>query len=62
MIHIKASHRGRLHEKLNVPNGQKIPANKLEMAKNSRSEALRREATFAENAKHWRHSKHPEPK
>lgn len=54
-IHIKPSHKGRLHEKLGVPEGEKIPEAKIEKAKHSKSPALRREANFAENAKGWSH-------
>lgn len=53
MIKIKKSHKGLLHKKLGVPQGQKIPAAKLAQAKKSKSPALRKEANFAENAKDW---------
>ena len=52
-IHIKPSHKGELHKDLKVPQGQKIPASKLEAAKNSKSPAVRKRATFALNAKKW---------
>lgn len=52
-IKIKKSHKGLLHKKLNVPPGQKIPAGKLAEALHSKSEALRKEANFARNAKGW---------
>lgn len=54
-IAIKPSHEGLLHEKLGIPQGESIPAKKLSKAENSQSPALRKEATFAENAKHWHH-------
>lgn len=54
-IHIKKSHEGRLHKKLGVKAGHKISEKSLERAKRSKSPALRKEATFAENAKHWNH-------
>jgi hypothetical protein len=54
-IHIQKSHEGLLHRKLGVPAGEPIPESKLERAKHSESPALRKEANFAENAKHWRH-------
>jgi hypothetical protein len=54
-IEIKKSHEGLLHEKLGVPAGQKIPESTLERAKHSSSPAERKEANFAENAKHWKH-------
>jgi len=49
---IKPSHKGLLHKKLGVPQGEKIPAAKLAAAKNSKSAAERKEATFAENFGH----------
>lgn len=49
---IKPSHRGLLHKKLHVPQGQKIPAAKIEAAKHSPSPALRKEAVFAQNFGH----------
>ena len=55
MIHIKKSHKGLLHKKLGVPEGKKIPAEKLEKAKHSKSPALRKEANFAVNAKKFNH-------
>ena len=54
-IHIKASHKGELHRDLGVPQGQKIPASKIEAAENSSNPALRKRAVFAENAKHFKH-------
>lgn len=54
-IHIKKSHEGLLHKNLGVPAGSPIPAGKLASAKNSSSPAVRKRATFAENAKHWNH-------
>lgn len=52
-IHIKPSHKGRLHEALGVPEGQKIPASRIAAAKNSTDPALRKQATFAQNARRW---------
>lgn len=52
---IKKSHKGLLHKKLGVPEGEKIPEAKLEKAKHSKSPALRKEVNFAENAKDWHH-------
>jgi hypothetical protein len=54
-IHIKASHKGRLHTALGVPQGQRIPAGKLARARHSSSMALRRMANFATNAKSFSH-------
>ena len=55
-IRIKPSHKGLLHKKLGVPADQPIPAKAIAKAKNSSSPALRKEATFAENAKGFNHS------
>ena len=52
-IHIKESHKGRLHSALGVPQGEKIPASKLAAASNSKSPAVRKMANFAKNASHW---------
>lgn len=54
-IHIKASHRGRLHADTGTPAGQPIPAAALAKAAHSPNAAVRRRAVFAENAKHWHH-------
>jgi hypothetical protein len=54
-IHIKPSHKGLLHKDLGVKQGDPIPEEKLEKAKNSSDPAVRKRATFAENAKHWSH-------
>lgn len=54
-IKIKPSHKGLLHKDLGVASGKKIPEKKLEKAKNSSDAAVRKRATFAENAKHWHH-------
>lgn len=52
-IHIKPSHKGLLHKDLGVASGKPIPAKKLAAAKNSSDPAVRRRATFAQNAKSW---------
>lgn len=54
-IHIKPSHKGLLHKKLGVSAGAPIPAGKLAKARHSSIPAERKEAVFAENAKHWDH-------
>lgn len=54
-IHINPAHKGLLHEKLHVPQGQKIPESKIKHAEHSSSPALRKEAHFADNAKHFKH-------
>ncbi len=55
-INIKPSHEGRLHRALGVPEGQPIPAAKLAAAKKSSDPAIRKEATFAINAKGFNHT------
>jgi hypothetical protein len=55
-IHIKESHKGLLHKDLGVPEGEKIPASKLEAAKKNASPSEMKRITFAENAKKWSHT------
>lgn len=55
-INIKPSHEGRLHRALGVPEGKAIPAAKLAAAKNSSDPEIRKEATFAINAKGFNHT------
>lgn len=54
---LKKSTKGSLHKALHVPNDEKIPLAKIRKAKNSPSAALRKKATFALNAKNWKHGK-----
>ena len=54
-IHIKASHKGRLHENLGVPAGKPISTSKLEAAKKDAGPALKKQIVFAENAKKFKH-------
>lgn len=54
-IHIKPSHKGKLHRALGVSADKPIPAKKLAKALKSDSPALRKEANFARNAKKFRH-------
>lgn len=54
-IKIKKSHKGLLHKELGVPAGKKIPASKLQAAKNSSNPAERKRANFAINAKKFKH-------
>ena len=51
---IKASHRGRLRRAMGAKKGQKIPVAKLREAKQTGNAALKKEATFALNARKWR--------
>lgn len=50
---IKPANKGKLHKKLGVKPGNKIPVKRLEKAKRSKSAATRKEATFALNARKW---------
>jgi len=54
---INIKHPGRLHERLHIPQGQPIPESRLEEAENSSDPSLRKEAQFAENAKHFKHKR-----
>jgi hypothetical protein len=44
--------KGKLHKKLGVPEGKKIPEKKLEKAEHSKSPKLAKEARLAETLKH----------
>jgi hypothetical protein len=48
--------KGALHKQMGVPQGQPMPAGRLEKATHSDNELLRKRAQFAENAKHWNHA------
>lgn len=56
-IHIKKANKGKLHKALGVAKDKKIPAGKLAKAKDSSNPKVRKEATFAENAKKWKKKK-----
>jgi hypothetical protein len=56
-IKIKPSHKGLLHQSMGVPEGEKIPAAKLEALKAHGTPAERRRANFALNARKWHHKK-----
>lgn len=43
--------KGKLHRELGVPEGQKIPAKKLQKAANSKNPTLRKEAALAKTLK-----------
>lgn len=49
-----AKSKGKLHKKLNVPEGKKIPESKIEKAEHSKSPKLRKEAALAQTLKHLR--------
>lgn len=55
-IHINPAHKGELHRKLGVPQGQAIPEAKIQQALHSSNPSTRKQAQFAENAKHFDHS------
>lgn len=48
-------HPGALRKSLNVKEGDKIPAKKLEKAEHSDNPKLRKRAVLAETMKHWHH-------
>lgn len=52
-IHIKPSHRGRLHADLGVKQGEKISTGRLEKAKAGANPAEKKRIVFAENARKW---------
>ena len=52
VIKIKPANKGKLHKQLGVKKGSKIPANKLAI-KPGDSPAVRKEKTFALNARKW---------
>jgi len=54
-IEIKKSHQGRLHEDLGIAEGKRIPLADLMRAKRSKDPKVRRRATFAVNARKWKH-------
>lgn len=46
--------KGKLHKKLGVPEGKKIPESKLKKAEHSKSPTLRKEASLADTLKKMR--------
>lgn len=54
-IKIKPSHRGKLHSDLHVPQGEKIPTERLHAAEKDASPAEKKRLVFAENARKWKH-------
>lgn len=53
-IAIKPSHKGWLHQSLGIPEGQKLTLAELDKAARSKSGKVRKEATFAKNARSWK--------
>jgi DNA-binding PadR family transcriptional regulator len=47
--------KGGLHRALGVAEGEKIPAAKLEAARNSKNAHVRKMANFAHTMKSWKH-------
>jgi hypothetical protein len=56
-IDIKPSHKGRFHEWAKVPQGQEIPMSKIKQGERSPDPSVRKEAHFADNARHFKHDK-----
>ena len=54
---VPESHKGLLHKHLGIPEGEKIPADKLHAALNSSDPKIRHEAQFAANMKGLKHKK-----
>jgi len=51
---IKPENKGKLHAKLHVKKGEKIPESKIKKAEYSKSPKLRKEAKLADTLKHLR--------
>ena len=51
-------HPGKLHRRLGVPEGEKIPAKKLARAADSNDPSLRREAALAKTGKRYSGKRH----
>jgi hypothetical protein len=49
--------KGKLHREMGVPEGEKIPADKLKAATHSSDPEKRRDAIRAETMKKWHHGK-----
>jgi hypothetical protein len=47
--------KGGLHRALNVPEGEKIPVDKLESARNSKNEHVKKMANFAHTMSGFKH-------
>lgn len=52
--------KGALHRHLNVPEGEKIPPEKLSAARHSKNPTIRREAALAHTLSGLHHKKEPE--
>lgn len=49
--------KGKLHREIGVPEGEKIPAKRLEAATHSDNPEIRRDAIRAKTMKGWNHSR-----
>jgi hypothetical protein len=52
---LKHLHEGGLHRALGVPEGESIPADKMDKALNSSNEHVRHMANFAKTMESWHH-------
>jgi hypothetical protein len=51
-------HKGKLHRELGIPEGQKIPAGRLQAAEHSSNPEIRRDAIRAHTMEGWNHGGH----
>ncbi|MGC8534911.1 MAG: hypothetical protein ACP5QR_05185 [Rhizomicrobium sp.] len=51
-------HKGKLHEELGIPDGEKIPAARLDEATHSHNPEIRDDAIRAKTMEGWSHPKH----
>ncbi len=54
-IYIKPKNRGKLRKTTKTKKGNKIPVSKLRKLKKSKNPKTRKRATFALNARKWKH-------
>lgn len=54
-IHIQKSHEGLFHHETGVPEGHKIPLADIKREEHSSDPKVRKEAQFADNARHFNH-------
>ena len=52
-----SQHKGALHRELGVPEGQRIPAGKLQQALSSKSPHMRAQARLAKTARSFHHGR-----
>ena len=51
----RPSHEGKFHEWTGTPQDKEIPVSKIKQGERSPDPAVRKEARFADNARHWNH-------